>query len=73
MVTLSITLLLSSSFLSLAVVNVLTLGVRHLPLAEPHVVHGGATVGGGEDVPLVDDGAATDPLDVSPLLPAQEA
>ena len=51
----------------------LSLGVHHLPLPEPHVVHGGAAVPGGEDEPLVDDGTTTDPLDVSTFLLSQEA
>ena len=67
------TLLLSPPSLRLTVLQVLTLGVHHLPLAQSHVVHSVATVGGGEDEPLVDDGAATEPLDSSTSLLPQES
>ena len=60
------------AMVNILAVNVL-LGLLHPPLAQPDEVHPGATVGGGEDEPLVDDGAATGPLDASPFLLAQEA
>ena len=60
-----------------AMVNILTVNVLlrllHPPLPQPDEVHPGAAVGGGQDEPLVDDGAATHPLDISPLSSTQEA